>query len=811
MWQLPSLCIFALLVACTAHATDPEVSILVALHRAPVHVLRATWRDLEDLLLASTRRIEVLWTWAGVPDDLSKDAVISLLGSRNAYARFLFVAAPENNPACLSCAYNRFVASLVFTPSAQLSCSLARVAKGSSLYLLSEFVHLSSSPSLDRVLDALSNSSVGVATNKIMFDDGTIAAAGMEFLWARNPNKQTSFCWGDGGASSWRNAASRSGQYGSWRNRNSRVETRLEEASEAPLHKTKVEVPILYFPFRGLTRYDSRVSRDRVVSAAPFFSFAVSRDTFWGLHGFNDSYMNAYFDADFCLRMHDQRALATVYVASSEVVMTAIDEDYGFASDWSVDNSESEHIKPALAVFTDAWVASLGERLDISLVLHNLSVVWSMDCGSGQVLGFTTEATNIVSNLFRAVRTKVVVANSDECRSELRRIGFPYSTRKLLRVLEDREDRLVAEDIVAVLHKDPGRYGISLYQEPFRSAAMVVGRSMYETTSIPRTWVEPCNEAVDAVWVPSAFNMATFAAAGVNASKLFVVPETVDFAHFDPDAHQPTLNRSRFRFLSVSKWERRKAWEVLLQAYFEEFEGEPGVVLTFRSSMNADNMKQYSDFVANYAGHRNITASELPKVELLRSLVPYAKMPGLYKSADAFVLASHGEGWGLPLMEAMSMDLPTIATNWSGNTQFMTQKNSILVSVEKLTPIPDSEPGHQWALPSTSSLRHALRSVFRKQFNREAVRHSVAAGGALDPVLRIVELLTSARPHLAAYKRARESKLDHNTWNTGFQHTGNTGSTYGGNTGWSGWSGSTSQQSFVDAAGKTRVRVKINQ
>jgi glycosyltransferase involved in cell wall biosynthesis len=36
----------------------------------------------------------------------------------------------------------------------------------------------------------------------------------------------------------------------------------------------------------------------------------------------------------------------------------------------------------------------------------------------------------------------------------------------------------------------------------------------------------------------------------------------------------------------------------------------------------------------------------------------------MYSSVDAFVLASHGEGWGLPYMEAMAMGLPCIATNW---------------------------------------------------------------------------------------------------------------------------------------------------
>jgi glycosyltransferase involved in cell wall biosynthesis len=53
---------------------------------------------------------------------------------------------------------------------------------------------------------------------------------------------------------------------------------------------------------------------------------------------------------------------------------------------------------------------------------------------------------------------------------------------------------------------------------------------------------------------------------------------------------------------------------------------------------------------------------------LLEDELPLMNLPRLYTGADAFVLPSRGEGWGRPHIEAMAMGLPTIATNWSGNT-----------------------------------------------------------------------------------------------------------------------------------------------
>jgi hypothetical protein len=58
-----------------------------------------------------------------------------------------------------------------------------------------------------------------------------------------------------------------------------------------------------------------------------------------------------------------------------------------------------------------------------------------MECGTGQVLGFTTEALNFIVGLWDKVRIKVKVNNIEECREELLQMGLPRSTQKLLTIL----------------------------------------------------------------------------------------------------------------------------------------------------------------------------------------------------------------------------------------------------------------------------------------------------------------------------------------------------------------------------------------
>ena len=54
----------------------------------------------------------------------------------------------------------------------------------------------------------------------------------------------------------------------------------------------------------------------------------------------------------------------------------------------------------------------------------------------------------------------------------------------------------------------------------------------------------------------------------------------------------------------------------------------------------------------------------------------------MYAGADVFVLPTRGEGWGLPIVEAMAMELPVIVTNHSGPTEYLTDANSFPLRID---------------------------------------------------------------------------------------------------------------------------------
>ena len=95
--------------------------------------------------------------------------------------------------------------------------------------------------------------------------------------------------------------------------------------------------------------------------------------------------------------------------------------------------------------------------------------------------------------------------------------------------------------------------------------------------------------------------------------------------------------------LQVFKWERRKGWDILLQAFLSEFTSKANVALylktsPFHSSNNfAEQMQQW---VGEHIPGSTAGTDKLPAVYVIDEHMTQESLRSLYAAVDCFVLPS---------------------------------------------------------------------------------------------------------------------------------------------------------------------------
>ena len=189
------------------------------------------------------------------------------------------------------------------------------------------------------------------------------------------------------------------------------------------------------------------------------------------------------------------------------------------------------------------------------------------------------------------------------------------------------------------------------------------------------------------------------------------------------------INLKRFNFLFMADMTPRKGWQYLLEAYCKEFRPEENVSLTFKVYFKDFSLEsqqeckgKIKDF-ANTIGY-NINGNTAP-IYFYGHCLPNNLVPKFVNSFDCLVSPHSGEAWGLLNSEAMLLKKIVIATNYSGNLEFMNSSNSLLIDIDKWIPIPEEmiqiNPnyyGLEWPVPSVTNLRKLMRQAFKENMNQ---------------------------------------------------------------------------------------------
>jgi glycosyltransferase involved in cell wall biosynthesis/predicted Zn-dependent protease/predicted O-methyltransferase YrrM len=191
----------------------------------------------------------------------------------------------------------------------------------------------------------------------------------------------------------------------------------------------------------------------------------------------------------------------------------------------------------------------------------------------------------------------------------------------------------------------------------------------WEYGRLTREWLEPILAAVDEVWCYSRSVLRAYAASGVPDSRLALVPPGVV-----PDLFRPGLDplplptQKRVKLLFVGGTIPRKGFDALLIAYRRAFSRRDDVCLVVKD-VGAGTF--YRGQTAEGAVRAMQEDPEAPEVLYLAEDVPEGQVPRLFAACDALVHPYRGEGFGLPVLEAMACGLPVAVTAGGPTDEFV--------------------------------------------------------------------------------------------------------------------------------------------
>jgi glycosyltransferase involved in cell wall biosynthesis len=204
--------------------------------------------------------------------------------------------------------------------------------------------------------------------------------------------------------------------------------------------------------------------------------------------------------------------------------------------------------------------------------------------------------------------------------------------------------------------------------------------------------------------VPGRAAADYLASLGAPRDRIAIAPNAVDLTLFEQGVERERARRDELRaelglggctFLCVSRLSREKGVDVLARA----FDGVPGELILVGDGPDRER-------VAALAGDRVRLLGRIERDDLLR----------WYAAADAYVMPSRSETWGMAMQEAAAAGLPLVATEAPGAGWDL---------------IEEGVNGYRVPVENVEALREALRRVAAdgRWLERAAVRTRELAAG----------------------------------------------------------------------------------
>ncbi|MBM3279160.1 MAG: glycosyltransferase [Candidatus Handelsmanbacteria bacterium] len=433
--------------------------------------------------------------------------------------------------------------------------------------------------------------------------------------------------------------------------------------------------------YRGAAADDPRVLVQRDLDMVTGACMLVRRELFLQLGGLDAAYVNGVEDVDFCLRVR-QAGYRVVYCPECVV------EHHEGASEGRFDR-----VRENLLRFQQQW----GHRFDAQGRFRAAPA-------AGRPLRGNWEGAFLVHSSLAHANGELVRALLAEGDCELGLLPSEPPQWGGGELAGRLGQGLAGEVDFHLRHRWPPDFS-----RPASGKLVLI--QPWEFGRIPQAWLGPL-EQVDQVWAYTRYVRQCYLDSGVPAAKVKVVPLGVDPGRFRPGLQPlPLATGKPFRFLFVGGTLFRKGIDVLLKAYVQTFSAadwvclvikDMGVQSFYRNQHAGDQIRRLQHDPAN------------PEILYLTEDLPEGEMPRLYAACDCLVHPYRGEGFGLPVAEALACGLPAILTRGGACDDFCPEEMVYWVEAQRRQVRFEQETaGPAWLLePDLEGLKERLRQVY---------------------------------------------------------------------------------------------------
>jgi GT2 family glycosyltransferase/glycosyltransferase involved in cell wall biosynthesis len=276
---------------------------------------------------------------------------------------------------------------------------------------------------------------------------------------------------------------------------------------------------------------------------------------------------------------------------------------------------------------------------------------------------------------------------------------------------------------VTIIHAQPDPHFVGAYEladlakrspRPYR-----IGYWYWEFGEVPPHWADRA-KTVDEVWTATRFVAdALRKTLTVPVHTLFPGVRLAPFKVRTRSEFQlPGWDDTRFTFLfsfHMSSIMERKNPLGLIRAFRQAFHPSEPVDLIMKTTDTGYDGSEVEEL---------LNAIEDANIHIIHQTFTADETLSLTQACDAYVSLHRSEGLGLTMAEAMMLGKPVIATRYSGNLDFMTDDNSMLVDCQ-IVPlgreIPPYEAAYQWAEPSIDHAAQLMRELYDNPARAEAL------------------------------------------------------------------------------------------